>query len=300
MKAVQFAEYGAPDVMHVAEVEDPHAAAGQVRIAAHAAGVNGIDWKIRSGALRDMMPVDLPAGLGNDAAGVVDEVGTGVTGVSVGDRVFGSGAHAYSQFVVLNHWAVMPDGLSFEEAAGLPIPVETAIRILDEVDVKSGDTIVVNGASGGVGSAVIQIARDRGAQVIGVASAANHDYLRQLGAIPTTYGAGMVERVRQLAPDGIDAALDIAGSGVIRELIDLTGEPSQVLSIADFSAGELGAKVSSQPVGQSAAFAEAARLAAQGQLHLEVQHRFPLEQAAQAHEISQRGHVRGRIILSIA
>jgi NADPH:quinone reductase-like Zn-dependent oxidoreductase len=299
MKAVQFDQYGDVDVLHVAEVEQPHAGPGQVRIKVAAAGVNAMDWKIRAGYLKDMIPLTLPAGLGLDASGVVDEVGDGVDGVAVGDAVFGTGNGTYAENAVLTYWAAKPAALSFEEAAGYPAPVETAIRILNQVGVQAGQTLVVSGASGGVGSAVLQIARDRGITVIGTAGAANQGYVRALGATPTTYGDGLVERVRALAPDGIDAALDLAGSGVIAELIELTGAPEKVLSIADFTAPEQGAQVSSDSVNQSAAFAEAARLFSAGELSIPVQQAFPLDQAAQAHSISAAGHVVGRLVLAI-
>ncbi len=298
MKAVLFDQYGDPDVLHVAEIDEPHAGPGQVRIKVAAAGVNGIDWKIRAGYLQDMMPVTFPAGLGFDASGVVDEVGDGVDDVAVGDAVFGAGRAAYAEFAVLDFWAAKPDSLSFPEAAGYPVPVETAIRILDQVGVNAGQTLVVSGASGGVGSAVLQIARDRGITVIGTAGATNQDYVRSLGATPVTYGDGLVERVRAVAPDGVDAALDLAGSGVIADLIELTGDPARVLSIADFTAPELGAQVSTESVNQNAAYAEAARLASAGELSIPVQQSFPLEQAAQAHALSQDGHVVGRLVLT--
>jgi len=299
MKAVQFATYGGPEVLKVAEVEAPHAGPGQIRIAVRAAGVNGIDWKIRAGFMREMMPLPLPAGTGVDAAGVIDEIGTGVTGVAVADEVFGSGSGTYAEYAVLSSWALKPAGLSFAEAAGYPVPAETAIRIINQVAVKPGQTLLVSGASGGVGSAVIQVARQRGINVIGTASQSNQDYLGSLGAVPTTYGDGLVDRVRALAPDGVDAALDIAGSGVIPELIELTGDPSKVLSIADFSAPEHGAQVSSAPSDSAGALAEAARLSGAGAFHIPVDQAFPLEEAAQAQEASAAGHVAGRIVITI-
>lgn len=298
MKAVQFDEYGDPDVLHVVEVDEPHAGPGQVRIKVAAAGVNAIDWKIRAGFMREMIPLDLPAGVGLDAAGVVDEVGDGVEGASVGDAVFGSGQATYAEYAVLNFWASRPDVVSPAEAAGYPTPVETAIRILDQVGVQPGQSVLVSGASGGVGSAVVQIARARGVDVIGTASAANQDYVRSLGATPVVYGDGLVERVRAVAPSGVDAALDLAGSGVIAELIELTGEASKVLSIADFGAPELGAQISSTSANQHAAFAEAAGLAAAGQLRIPVQQTFSLDQAAQAQQASAGGHVAGRFIIT--
>ena len=300
MKAVQFAEYGGPEVLKLVEVDEPHAGAGQVRIAVRAAGVNGMDWKIRAGYMSAQMPIPLPSGTGIDAAGVVDEVGDGVSGVAVGDPVFGSGSATLAEYAVLANWATKPAELSFEEAAGYPIPVETSIRILDQLGVQPGETLLVSGASGGVGSATLQIARDRGITVIGTASERNHDYLRSLGAIPTTYGDGLVERVHALAPDGIDAALDIAGSGVIPELIELTGDPSKVLSIADFSAPEHGAQVPMSGTGAAAALAEAARLFSAGKFSIPVEKTFPLEAAAQAQAEGAAGHAAGRIVVTVS
>ncbi len=300
MKVVQFAAYGGPEVLQLVEVDEPHAGAGQVRIAVRAAGVNGIDWKIRAGYMREQMPLSLPAGTGKDAAGVVDEVGEGVSDVAVGDAVFGSGTATCAEYAVLSGWAAKPADLSFEEAAGYPVPVETALRILNQVGVQPGQALLVSGAAGGVGSAVVQIARQRGITVIGTASERNQDYLRSLGAIATTYGPGLVDRVRALAPNGIDAALDIAGSGVIPELIELTGEPSKVLSIADFSAPQHGAQVSTGPTNAAAAFAEAARLFKEGVFRLPVEQTFPLAKAADAQAASAAGHVAGRLVVTIS
>lgn len=260
MKAVQFRQYGGPEVLSVVEVTEPHAGGGQVRIAVRAAGVNALDWKVRQGYMKDQMPLHFPAGVGLDASGVVDEVGAGAHSVDVGDAVFGSGSGAYAQFAVLDHWVAKPERMSFEEAGGYGVPVETAVRILDQVGVRRGQVLLVSGASGGVGSAVLQIAIDRGITVIATGGPGNQDYLRGFGAIPTTYGDGLVQRVRGITPEKIDAALDIAGSGVIDELIELTGDPLKVLSIADFGAGAKGAKVSTTAAHQEAAYAQAAAL----------------------------------------
>jgi NADPH:quinone reductase-like Zn-dependent oxidoreductase len=299
MKAVQFAEYGGPEVLQVVEVEEPHAGPGQVRIAVRAAGVNALDWKIRLGFMKDFQPLDLPAGTGLDAAGVVDEVGEGVSGVAVGDKVFGSGTSTFAEKAVLTSWAAMPEGLSFDEAAGYPVPVETATRILAQVGAKAGETVLVSGAAGGVGSAAVQIAKQGGLRVIGTASERNHDYLRSLGAEPTTYGEGLVGRIRELAPDGVDAALDIAGSGVIPELVELTGDGQRVVSIADFSAAEHGAQTSSGAGDRMAAYAEGARLFSEGALRIPVERTFPLAETGAAQRASQDGHVAGRLIVTI-
>ncbi|GAB2840526.1 NADP-dependent oxidoreductase [Actinoallomurus bryophytorum] len=300
MKAVRYATYGGPDVLELVDVEPPHPGPGQIRIAVRAAGVNGIDWKIRAGYMRDQRPIPLPAGTGVDAAGVVDEVGEGVEGTAVGDAVFGNGTATTAEYAVLSHWAAKPAALSFEEAAGYPVPVETAIRIIDQVGVQPGQTLLVSGAAGGVGSATVQIARQRGITVIGTASARNQDYLRELGATATTYGDGLADRVRALAPDGVDAALDIAGSGVIPELVEITGDPAKVVSIADFTAPEHGAQVSFASANQAAAFTEAARLYEEGVFRIPVAKTYPLGETADAQEASAAGHVAGRLVITVA
>jgi NADPH:quinone reductase-like Zn-dependent oxidoreductase len=242
----------------------------------------------------------LPAGMGLDAAGVVDEVGEGVRGTTVGDAVFGSGTATYAEYAVLSSWTAKPAGLSFEEAAGYPVAVETAIRILNQVGVQPGQTLLVSGAAGGVGSAVLQIARQRGIKVIATASERNQDYLSSLGATATTYGDGLVERVRALAPRGLDAALDIAGSGVLPELILLTGDPAKVLSIADFSAPKLGAQVSSSAANMAGALAEAANLFAAGAFRIPVARTFSLGVAGEAQTLSAAGHVVGKLVIKVS
>ena len=299
MKAVQFVEYGGPEVLELVEVDPPHAGPGEIRIAVRAAGVNPLDVKIRSGQMAGGEALAQPSGTGVDAAGVVDELGSGVTDVAVGDEVFGSGSATVADQAVLTSWASKPASVSFAEAAGWPVPAETSMRILAQVGVQLGQTLLVSGASGGVGSTVVQLARHRGITVIGTASPRNQDYLRGLGATATTYGDGLVERVRGLALRGIDAALDIAGSGVIPELIELTGNPTSVLSIADFSAGDWGAQVSSDGVGHAAAFAEVARLAELGEFTLPVEQTFCLADAAQAHVASADGHAAGRLVIIV-
>lgn len=297
MKKVSFAEFGGPDVLHLIDAEEPHAGPGRIRVAVRAAGVNPVDWRLREGQVLGAHPIRLPAGVGLDAAGVVDEVGAGVEGVEVGDRVFGEGTDTYAEFTVLSAWARMPEGLTFEEAAGYPSVVETALRILREVGVRSGQTLLASGAAGGVGSAVLQIARDRGITVIGTAGAANQEYLRSLGALATTYGEGWVERVRRLGR--VDAALDLAGSGVIRELVELTVDPRKVVSIADLGAPEFGVRFSGVAGSVPDALAVAADLITRGRLHIPVERAYPLAEAAAAHVDSQAGHTRGRRVLVV-
>jgi NADPH:quinone reductase-like Zn-dependent oxidoreductase len=310
MKALQFTEYGDPEVLKVAEAPEPHAGPGQIRIVVKAAGVNPMDWKIRSGMLAGGKPLDAPSYVGFDAAGVVDEVGEGVTGVAVGDPVFGvvdikvlGGAAA--EYAVLVAWQVKPESLSWEQAGGAGANVETATRTLAQLGVKEGDTLLIEGAAGGVGSVAVQLAVARGATVIGTAGEQNHDFLRGLGAIATTYGEGLIERVAALAPGGVDAVLDCAGKGSLGELVKIAGGPERVITIADFRAAEHGVLMSHTGGPDNPAtpnyegLAEAAALADEGRFTVPVHAAFPLEEAAAAHDLSATGHARGKIVLTL-
>ncbi|WP_084534490.1 NADP-dependent oxidoreductase [Nocardia yamanashiensis] len=297
MKAIRFAEYGGPEVLEPAEVGVPRPGPGQIRIAVRAAGVNPHDWRVREGQFRRVRPIPLPAGVGQDAAGVVDEVGDGVVGIEVGEHVFGRGANTYAEFAVLSSWARIPEGLSFAEAAGYPSVVETALRVIRLVGVRPGQTLLVSGAAGGVGSAVLQIARERGIKVIGTAGPANQDYVRSLGATALTYEAGWPDRARRHGP--IDAALDLNGTGVLRDLLDLTGNPDTVVTIADLEASLLGIRFAGVGGSTPEALAEAVDLIARGKLHIPIARSYPLTEAASAHADSQAGHTRGRRVLLV-
>jgi NADPH:quinone reductase-like Zn-dependent oxidoreductase len=296
--ALQFTEYGGPEVLSVGEAPEPHAGPGQIRVVVRAASVNGIDWKIRSGIAARGKPLEGIGYLGFDAAGVVDEVGEGVTGVAIGDDVFGLGRNTQAEYAVLDSWAHKPASLDWAVAAGAGVVAEAAERVLRLLGVKEGSTLFIDGGAGGVGSVASQIAKAGGAMVIASASEANQDYLREIGAIPVVYGEGMVNRVRALPIDKIDAVLDAAGKTPIEDLISLAPEPSQVVSIANFGAAAAGARVTgggadSQPM---KALAEAAELLEQSKLVIKIQ-TFPFERAAEAHQIIQDGHARGKLVL---
>jgi NADPH:quinone reductase-like Zn-dependent oxidoreductase len=297
VKALQYAEYGAPEVLRVVEVEEPHAGPGQVRVAVRAVGVNPVDWKFRQGLIK----VPLPATTGLDVSGVVDEVGEGVTGVSPGDAVFGSAVSgAAAQYAVVEHFAAKPSAMPFEEAAGLPVPVETAVRVLELLGLAAGQTLLVNGASGGVGAAAVQLALARRATVIGTSSPANQEFVRSLGATPTTYGDGLPARVRALAPHGVDVAFDTAGRGALPDLVELTGDPERVVTIADPEAQTYGVRFTGGGEGRAwHALAEAAQLYERGAFHLPVDGTYPLAEGAQAHRRSESGHVRGKLVLIV-
>ncbi len=300
MKAIEFNQYGGPDVLHLVDVEAPHAGPGEVRIKVRAAGVNPSDWKRREGQYRAFEDVRFPAGLGVEGAGIVDQVGSGVTDVAIGDPVFGFGENTMAEQAVLTHWARKPDNLSFEVAAGLLVVSDTATRALDQVGVAEGQTLLVSGAAGGVGTAIVQLARLRGITVIGTASATKHDYLRELGAVPTTYAQGLQERVRELAPACVDAAIDVAGSGIIPELIRIVGDPAHVLSVADFSAEKYAAKFShGPPVDPARLFAKMADLCSAGSFTLRIDRTFPLDRAKEAQEVSQSGLVTGKLVVCV-
>jgi NADPH:quinone reductase-like Zn-dependent oxidoreductase len=301
VKAAQFSRFGGPDVLEIVDLPDPHPGPGQIRIVVHAAGINATDCKLRSGLLS--FGASLPQTTGRDVAGVVDEIGEGVTDVAVGDRVFGvsdDGAGA-AELALLTYRAPIPLPLGFVDAAGLPVALETATRSLDQLNVGHGIRLLINGAAGGIGSTAVQLAVARGARVIGTASTANHDYLRLLGAEPVTYGEGMAERVRTLAPDGVDAALDVAGSGVLPELINLAGDPQNVVTLADIDgAKQHGVRFSSGFQGHAFhALAGIGALIEAGRFWLPVERTYPLDKISEAHRVSEHGHVRGRLVLVI-
>jgi NADPH:quinone reductase-like Zn-dependent oxidoreductase len=298
VKALQVAQFGPPEVLQVVDVDEPHPGPGQIRVAVRAAGVNPIDWKVRSGANRQFRRA-LPYVPGSEVAGVVDEIGDEVSGVAAGDEVFGFAIGGGSaEHAVLKHFAAKPAGMSWAEAAALPVAAETATRALNLLGVSAGQTLLINGAAGGVGTAAVQLARERGATVIGTASPANQDYLTSLGATPATYGAGLVERVRALAPGGVDRAFDVAGHGALPDLIELTGSPERVLTIADPQAQQHGVAFTGGAAQRSyEALDEAARLFTQGRFTMPAVRTFPLADAPEAHRISEAGHVRGKLVL---
>jgi NADPH:quinone reductase-like Zn-dependent oxidoreductase len=298
MRALQFTAYGGPEVLTWGDAPVPHAGPGQIRIAVRAASVNQVDSHVLAGALSGGKPLAGTGYLGHDAAGVVDQVGAGVAGVSAGAKVFGRGQHTQAEFAVLDSWAAKPPSVDWAVAASAGVASETSERGLRLLGVTAGDTVFVDGGSGGVGAVAVQMAIARGAKVIASASEANQDYLREIGAVPVRYGEGVAGRVRAAAGGQVDAVFDVAGKTPVQELISLVSEPSQVLSIADFAASQAGARVTgagpdSRPM---QALAEVAELLAQNKLVIKVQ-TFPFDRAAEAYRILQDGRVRGKLVL---
>ncbi|MEU6608629.1 NADP-dependent oxidoreductase [Streptomyces shenzhenensis] len=299
MKAAQFRRFGNPDVLEIAELPDPHPGPGQVRIAVRAAGVNASDWKKRQG----LMDQELPQTLGHEASGVVDELGEGVSDVAVGDRVFGLSGEgaAQAESAVLDYYVLIPPSLDFAAAAALPSALETAARALDQLGVEAGSTLLINGASGNIGSTAVQLAVARGARVIGTAGPANQEYVRSLGAEPVTYGEGMAEQVRALAPGGADLALDVAGNGVLPELIGLAGAPANVVTIADFAgAQEHNVRFSRGDTGRALyVLNEIGPLIEAGRFTPPAVRTFLLTDIAEAHHVGEKGHGRGKLVLLV-
>ena len=298
MRALQFRAYGGPELLEWAEAPDPHAGPGQIRIAVRAASVNAIDRKVLTGMRSGGKPMVGPGYLGYDAAGVVDEVGEGVTGVAVGDDVFGNGRHTQAEYAVLDSWAAKPPPIDWAVAAAAGVSGETAERGLRLLDVKAGDTLFVDGGAGGVGAVAVQVAVARGARVIASASEGNQDYLREIGAIPVRYGDGVANRVRNAAGGSIDAVFDVVGQTPVGELISLVSNPAKVVTIANFAAAEAGVRVTGGGADSRApeALDEVADLLVQNKIVIKVQ-TFPFERAAEAYRISLTGHLRGKLVL---
>jgi NADPH:quinone reductase-like Zn-dependent oxidoreductase len=305
MQAIVYERFGGPEVLALREVEEPRAGAGEVRVRIVAAAVNPIDWRIRNGGMRERFGTVLPATPGNEFAGVVDQVGPGVTGVRPGDEVFGwTRTGAYAQYALARDWAAKPADLGWAETAALPVAGGTSERVIAQLGLREGETLLLHGAAGAVGTAAVQLAVALGATVVGTASPANHDYLRSLGAIPVAYGDGLEERVRQAAPQGIDAVFDAAGRGGLPESIALRGgTPDRILTIADLDAPRrYGVPLSAgggTPSDQVRAhLARHARLVAEGRLRMPVT-TYPLAEAAKAQTVSEEGHVRGKLVLLV-
>ncbi|WP_372507951.1 NADP-dependent oxidoreductase [Nocardia amikacinitolerans] len=300
MRAIAFYEFGEPEVLRVVDVPVPEPTGAQVRIAVRAAGVNPADWKIRSGALVFGEPT-FPQFPGAEVAGVVDAVGPEAAGVAVGDEVIAWTRGGYAEYALSADVAAKPAGLAWADATALPVAVSTAAKVLDLLRPRAGETLLVNGASGAVGSMAVQLARAEGVTVIGTAAPANQDLVRALGATPTPYGDGLVERVRALAPGGVDAVFDAAGHGVLPAAIELRGGTDRIVTIADGAAADLGIAFPTGPGPRSAALlGDVAQRLARGEFRLAGAARvFPLAEAAAAQREMEHGHGPGKVVLIV-
>ncbi|GAC51958.1 NADP-dependent oxidoreductase [Gordonia amicalis] len=312
MRAVTYRRFGGPDVLEVTDLPTPKVGPDSVLIRVRASSVNPVDWKVREGHLAEVMDTVFPVIPGWDVAGVVEQVGLDTPEFRVGDEVFGyvrkdvvggevaGGTFADLVAAPVRTLAHKPSSLSFEEAAAVPLAGLTAYQTIRRAGVQSGHTVLVHAAAGGVGSFAVQIARSLGARVIGTASESNHDYLRTLGAEPTMYGDGLADRVRALEPAGVDVVLDYVGGDALDSVPEVLRDGGTVASVIDARArDEFGGQYAwVRP--DSADLAELARLADAGDLKPEIAEVFDLADAAGAHERSQSGHVRGKIVVRVS
>jgi NADPH:quinone reductase len=304
--------YGGPEVLTVTDERVGEPGRGQARIAVRASGVNPVDYKVYSGAFgRDSSA--LPLRLGSEAAGVVTAVGPDAAGpagpLAVGDQVIAyraPGAYAAELLVPAQDLVPRPAELDWPQAAGLMLTGVTAWHALAVTDVQEGDTVLVHGGTGGVGVMAVQLAADRGARVVATASQANHDLLRELGAVPVSYGTGLAGRVRAAAPQGVDVAVDTVGADeAIDVSLALVADRSRIVTIAAFARGlELGIKVIGGAPGadpgteiRQAARLDLVQLAHDKRLRVIVSQTFPLTEIAAAHRAIMTGHTRGKIAL---
>ncbi|PBC86115.1 NADPH:quinone reductase [Streptomyces sp. 2224.1] len=307
MKAIIAKSYGGPEVLEYADRPDPKVGPDSFLIRVKAAGVNPVDWKIVAGYLDPMMDGHFPLTPGWDVAGVVEAVGADATEYAVGDEVIGyvrkdevqHGTYAELVAAPVRTLAHKPASLSWQQAAGLPLAGLTAYQSLKRVGVRAGETVLVHAAAGGVGSLAVQIAVAQGARVIGTASERNHDFLRSLGAEPVTYGDGLADRVRALAPQGVDAAVDFVGGGVVEVSQELLKDRSRVASIADGEVKDKGGHmVWVRP--DTADLTALGALADAGKLSVPVEAILPLSEAAEAFRRSMAGRARGKIVLEVS
>ena len=298
---VYFEQYGDPEVLKIGPEELPEPAAGEVRVEFRAIGVNPTDWKLVAGHLSKVAPLDLPEVPGSEAAGVVTAVGPAFEGFTVGDEVIWSGftgGYRMEAVVPADQLTPLPAGVDFEQAACIPVAGGTAYSALKQVGVGPGDTVLIHAAAGGVGSAAVQIAQAFGARVIGTASEANQDYLRELGAEAVPYGPGLADRIRSAAEEAgtVTAVLDAVGTeeSVAATLELLPDRGRAVITAPGKQSKEAGIAAVQQQEGR---IMDVATLAAEGLITFTIAHRLPLVEAAEALELSRSGHGHGKIVL---
>lgn len=303
-RAVRFDAYGDVDVLEVVDVERPSPGPGEALIRVKAAGLNPGEASIRKGLMHERWPATFPSGEGSDLAGVVEEVGPEVETVAVGDEVIGwtdlRGSHAELVVVPVEHLIPRPPGVRWEVAGALFVAGVTAYAAVRAVELSAGETVVVSGAAGGVGSLVVQLARRTGAAVIGLAGESNHQWLLEHGAVPVAYGDGVADRIREVTDGHVDALIDTFGGGYVALAVEELGiVPTRVDTIIDWAAAEqYGAKTEGSAAGASAeVLTELANLVDSGELEVPIARVYPLEEVRDAYRELERRHTRGKIVL---
>ncbi|MER7956912.1 NADP-dependent oxidoreductase [Streptomyces sp. NPDC096030] len=296
--AITFSEYGPPEVLRLTEVTPPEPGPGQVRIRVRAASVNPIDMKNRSGLMAKVAPAHFPVTPGLDAAGVVDAAGEGADAV-VGDHVLGAAVGgSYSEYALLERPVAKPEELSWEVAASLVTVGQTAHRVLRQLGVQAGQTLLVHGAAGSVGVIAVQLAVGRGITVIGTAAERDVERVTGLGATAVRYGDGWVDRVKAAAPGEVDFVFDASGAGVLADSAALTGDAAKVITIADMAAQQHGVRFSTGSADRGGEYLpELVQLAAAGKLSVPIWRTYPLSEAAQAHADLEAHRNRGKAVL---
>ena len=302
---MRFDHYGDVDVLNVVEVERPVPGPGEALVRVKAAGINPGEASIRKGLLHDRFPASFPSGEGSDLAGVVEEVGPGVDSVTEGDEVIGwtDQRASHAEFVVApaEHLVPRPAGVSWEAAGALFIAGVTAYAAVRAVGAGPGETIVVSGAAGGVGSLAVQLARHAGAAtVIGLASSGNHQWLRDHGVTPVAYGSGVADRIREVARGRVDAFIDTFGGGYVKLAVEELGiAPGRIDTIIDWAAArQYGVKTEGSTAGSSPeVLAELAALIDRGELEVPIAKVYGLEEVREAYRELERRHTRGKIVL---
>jgi NADPH:quinone reductase-like Zn-dependent oxidoreductase len=304
VKAFGYQSNGGPDVQEFLDLEMPTPMPGELLVEVRSAGVNPVDWKIRSGMFGGAAAGDLPGVLGSEVSGVVREVGKDVEGFAENDEVFGSvapGSGGYTEYTLVpaNAAARKPPQVSFNDAATLPVAAATAYDGVKQLDLKQGQTLLINGIGGGVGVAAAQIARDFGINVIGTASEDKRTMVETLGATLVPYGDGVDERIRQILPDGVDAILDLAGGDGLRAVAGLVSDRSKLISAGDPAVAELGGHmIERDRTGRVLEIV--GNLVAEGKLDPHVEDVRPLSEAADAIAAVEIGHARGKVVIEVS
>jgi NADPH:quinone reductase-like Zn-dependent oxidoreductase len=303
-KAVRYEQFGGIDVLRIEEVERPVPGDGQVLVRVKAAGINPSEAVIRTGALAQLFPSTFPSGQGSDLAGVIEEVGAGVGGFSVGDEVIGFSDKRASQaelvLVEAGDLTRKPEKVSWEVAGGLYVVGTTAWGTVHAVQPREGETVVISGAAGGVGSIAAQLTRRTGATVIGLAGQSNHEWLKSHGVIPVAYGDGVADRIRAAAPSGVNAFIDTHGDGYVELALALGVAVERIDTIVDYpAAAKHGVKTDGgREAGPGArVLGELAGLIADGHLEVPIARVYPLAQVREAYTELERRHTRGKIVL---
>jgi len=302
-KAFVFKEYGGPETEAFVDLPKPVPSPGELLVAVRAAGVNPADWKFRAGYMRDFVPLQLPAVFGSELAGVVEQLGEGVEGFVVGDEVFGNpSGGGYAEYTLLPVAAAArkPAGVSFIDAATLPVAAATAYDGVHQLGLRAGQLLLVNGVGGGVGVAAAQVARGLGLEVIGTASAEKKEFVESLGVRHVLYGEGVAERIRAIAPDGVDGIYDLVGGDALRGVAELIKDPAKLITAVDPpAAAEYGGSGVARARNSEVLEAVVALVEA-GTLNPFVTKVFPFDQAADALALVEAGHAQGKVVLKIS